>query len=138
MASLDRDEGDLVNLAIIALIVIIIIAIYLAHKGYEALNPWQWFLKLLQEIAQWLEQEWQAFMNAFRGGGGAFLGSGNSNSSSLQVQDPNQLFQIPDNPLATISGLGSDLYPLQNVDIPGQGSDSPEPGGGVVSITGVQ
>lgn len=126
MASLDHMEGDAIEMAALLIVVLIVVAIVMAYMGSSSLL--NWLTSLLQNIESW-------FSSLFSGGGSSLLASGGGNSS-LQVQNSNPLFQIPYVSSPQIPGLGTDLYPLQNIDIPGMGSDSPDSGTGVVSITG--
>lgn len=136
MASLDQMEGDAIELALLALVIFIIIAIYLAWRGINN-NPLKW----LGELVKWLEQEFSNFLNWLKnlpstnpGGGGKFnpFGVGQGTSSSPQVQDPNTLFQIPDQ-----ATYNNGLLPLMWQDATGGGTDTTDSGSGVgTSING--
>lgn len=130
MASLDQMEGEGLELAALLVIVVLIVAIVLFYMGSKGLL--NWLLKLLQELVAWLKKLLDG-----KGGGKTFLGAGNSNSGTPQVQDSNLLFQIPSIPIAKVPGLDGNLYPLRNVDIPGIGTGASDLGSGTgVSIDG--
>lgn len=99
MASLDNLEGSLLEGGGLLLVIVLIVAIFLGAIGSKGLL--NWLIKLLNELAKWLE-------SLFGGPkGSSFLGKGAGTTSTVKSTDAGAITNVTDGPIDETTAYNS-------------------------------